>query len=150
MSTETTTDTQVSLETSVTPQMLRELRQALDESLAQFGIRLARAIDPKAQPFNRQYISALEKGKPSFRVTPQIAGAFWHIAGALDDVPAGTGGAVLVKVLAAPGQVIEGAFIPRSAKVVKCFNPACSVQFVKTHPRQKYHDPECKPRREKG
>ena len=136
--------TQVSLETNVTPEMLRELRELLGESLAQFGIRLARAIDLKAQPFNRQYISALEKGKPGFRVTQQIAGAFWHIAGALDDVPAGTGGAVLVKVLAAPGQVVEGAFVPRSAKVVKCFNPTCNVQFVKTHPRQKYHDPECK------
>src|SRR3970040_2115775 len=55
---------EVSLETSVPPEMLRELRELLGESLAQFGIRLARAIDPKAQPFNRQCISALEKGKP--------------------------------------------------------------------------------------
>ena len=150
MDTETTTEKQVQLETNVTPQMLLELREVLNESLTQFGIRLARAIDPKSEPFNRQYISALEHGKKNFRVTPQIAAAFWNIAAGLDDMPAGVGGAVLVKVLVQPGQVPEGAMIPRTAKAVKCWNPACAVVFVKTHPNQRYHDPECNPRNRKA
>jgi hypothetical protein len=123
--------------------MLTELRTGLSESLGEFGLRLKRATDPRAKyGYSRQYVHRLEHGQDA--ITAEIAAAFWNIAAALDDVPAGTGGAVLVRVLAQPGQVVEGAFVPRSARVVRCANPGCAVQFVRTHPRQKYHDPECR------
>jgi len=83
----------------------------------------------------------LEKGKS--RITPEIEAAFWHLAAAQDDVPAGLGGAVNVRVLAAPGSIPEGVFVPRTVKVETCARPGCSVQFIRTHSTQKYHDPEC-------
>lgn len=131
--------------TSITPCMLTELRLGLCESMGEFGLRLKRAMEPGAKRgFSRQYVHRLETGRDA--ITAEIQAAFWNIAAALDDVPAGTGGAVLVKVLAQPGQVVEGAFVPRSARVARCANPGCAVQFVRTHPRQRYHDPECRRR----
>jgi len=130
-------------EAQVTPQMFREIRKELGQSMADFGWTLKRAINPRAKhPYSRQYIDRLEKGKDV--ITPALIAAFYNIASKMDEVPAGTGGAVAVSVIAQPGQVVDGAFIPRSAKVVRCARPGCAVPFVKTHPNQKYHDPECK------
>ncbi len=129
-------------EPNVDPMMLKSLRQELSESLTEFGLTLKRAIDPHAKRgFTRQYISRLEHGQDV--ITPEIEAAFYSIAGVLDDVPAGIGGAAHIRLLAAPGQIPEGAFIPRGAKAVRCARPGCSVVFVKTHPAQRYHDPEC-------
>lgn len=128
----------------ITGEQLRELRQYYGESLSQFGLRLARAVNPTAQRgYSRQYISGLEHNKPGYRMTPEIEAAFWSLAQALDDVPAGIGGAVHVSILAAPGQVPDGAYLPPSAQAVKCARPACRVVFVKDHPRRKYHHPDC-------
>jgi transcriptional regulator with XRE-family HTH domain len=126
----------------ITPEMLVSLRRELQMSLTEFGTELARAINPQHAPFTRQYISRLEHGKD--RITPELVSAFYNIAAVLDEVPAGIGGAVSVTCLAQPGQHIDGAFIPRSAEVCKCARPGCAVRFVRTHPRQKYHDPECR------
>ena len=141
--TTTKTKTRIQLEPRVTPEMLIDLRRRLSQSLTEFGWTLKRGIDPKTKrAFSRKYISALEHGRE--RVTEKIAAAYYEIDGRAKAIPPGTAGAEIVKVIAKPGQVIEGAFIPRSAKTMRCARPGCAVQFVKTHPRQKYHDPECK------
>jgi transcriptional regulator with XRE-family HTH domain len=143
MDTDTQSQQDLRLETRVTPADLQRLRKELGQSLAEFGLTLRRAIDPRAERgYTRQYISRLEHGQDV--ITPEIVGAFFQIAGVLDDVPAGVGGAVTVRVLAAPGQVPEGALIPRGAKVVRCARPGCNVLFVRINPLQRYHDPDCR------
>lgn len=128
---------------SVTGEMLGALRKELGQSLSEFGVTLKRAINPRERyGYTRQYISRLEHGRDI--VTDELAAAFWNIASVMDDVPAGIGGAVSVKVLAQPGQVNDSSFIPRSAKVIRCARPGCNVIFVQTNPAQKYHDPECR------
>lgn len=128
--------------TGVTPKMLRDLREQMGESLTRFGLTLKHAIEPAADiGYSRQYISSLEHGRDV--ITPQIAYGFWHLATVLDDVPAAIGGSIRVTVLARPGQVHEDTFIPRTAKVKKCKRPGCPVIYLKTHPRQDYHDREC-------
>lgn len=126
---------------TITPESIKNLRISIDETLDEFGVRLAHAISLYHRPYTKQYVHRLENGLD--RITPEIEAAYWNIATALDDVPAGTGGAISVSVLAQPSQVVDGAFIPRSAKMLKCANPRCAVQFIRTSPRQKYHDPEC-------
>lgn len=122
--------------------MILSLRQELQQSLSEFGVTLKHAIDPAAKAgFSRQYISRLEHGKDT--ITPELTAAFYNLAAVLDEVPAGTGGAVSISILAQPGQVPSGSFIPRSAKVLRCKRPGCSVLFVRTHPRQCFHDPDC-------
>lgn len=141
-------------EVVVTPEMLVSLRQELGMSLAEFGVTLRRAMDPGVEGgYSRQYVSRLEHGKDV--ITPELAAAFYNIAAVLDEVPAGLGGAVHVRILAQPGQLVDGAFVPRSARAVRCVRPGCNVLFVRVHPRQKYHDPECgdawrKERRQNG
>jgi hypothetical protein len=124
---------------------LQELREFFGESLSEFGWRLARAVDPNAKRgYSRQYISGMEHDKPEYRITPEIESAFWSLAQAADDVPAGIGGAVNVSILAAPGQVPAGTYLPPTAQAVKCARPACRVVFVKDHPFRKYHHPDCR------
>lgn len=128
---------------SITGAEIENLRQAFRESLSEFGVRLKRAINPKAPDgYTRQYVSRIEHGKDV--ITKEIEYAYWEIKRGIDRSTVGEAGAVLVYVKARPNQVPEGALIPRSAVAMKCFNPTCSVVFIKTHPRQKYHDPECK------
>jgi transcriptional regulator with XRE-family HTH domain len=132
-------------EGNLTPFMLKSLRQVLSESLAEFGLTLRRAIDPHATTgFTRQYISRLEHGQDA--ITPELAAAYWNIAGVLDDMPAGAGGAVIFQFMAQPGQVPDGVvpMLSRGAKVIRCGRPGCPIWFVKTHLRQIYHDPECR------
>ena len=128
----------IRLETSVTSNMLKNLRLELAQSLSEFGLTLKRAIDPRAERgYTRQYISRLEHGQDV--ITAEIAGAFWGLAGQLDDVPAGIGGAVSVSVLAQPGQIVDGAFIKRSLMSRRC--QGCNVMFVGPG---KFHDPDCR------
>ena len=128
---------------AIKPALLENLRiGVLGETLEEFGKRLARAIHPHHKPFTKQYIHRLENGYD--RITPEIEAAYWNIATALDDVPVGVGGAVNINLLAQPNQIDDGAFISRTARTMKCANPKCTVIFVRTHPRQKYHDPGCR------
>lgn len=135
---ETVKKADIRLETSVTSNMLKSLRLELSQSLSEFGLTLKREIEPRAERgFSRQYISRLEHGQDM--VTPEIAGAFWSLAGMLDDVPAGIGGAVSVTVLAQPGQIVEGAFLKRSLSSRRC--QGCNVVFIGPG---KFHDAECR------
>lgn len=128
---------------TITPHDLKSLREELKESLSEFGMTLKRAIDPKAKfGFTRQYISRLEKGKDV--ITEPIQQAFFKIAATFDGVRPGVAGAVSRTVMAQP-EIPDGVLIPASAKAVKCAKPGCQIMFIKTHPRQKYHDPKCKP-----
>src|SRR5512139_261059 len=123
------TATDIILETRVTPEMIRSLRLELGQSLSQFGVTLKRAVDPAAKhPYSRQYINRLETGQD--RITPKLVAAFFEIAGVMDDVPPGVGGAVSVMVIAQPGQVIEGALIKRTMQTKSCARPGCKVPFI--------------------
>ncbi len=125
--------------------IVSDLREHFHESLAQFGERLGRAVDPTGKTkYSRQYISAIEHDKPGFRITKEIEGAIWSMAAVLDDVPAGVGGAVSASVLAAPGQVPDGTYIPPTAQAVRCARPGCRVMFLKVNHFQKYHHPDCR------
>lgn len=129
-------------EHTIRPDDIKELRVALSESLAEFGLTLKRAIDPRADTgFSKQYIFRLETGKN--KITPELAAAFYTLAGAQDEVPAGTGGMTEIQVLGMAEQIRAGTVIPRGSKSVKCARPGCPVWFIRTHPRQKYHDVEC-------
>jgi transcriptional regulator with XRE-family HTH domain len=131
-------------EGNLTPLMLKTLRQALSMSLSEFGLTLRRSIDPHATTgYTRQYISRLEHGQDT--ITPELAAAYWDIAGVLDDMPAGAGGAVIVQFMAQPGQVPDGVvpMLTRGVKIVRCARPGCPVWFPK-HGSQKYHDIECR------
>lgn len=129
---------------TVTGEMIRLLRERdLKQSQAEFGKTLKRAIDPRAEyPYTRQYIFRLEKGLNA--VTDEIAGAFWAIAGAYDDQPAGVSGTEAVTVYALPGQIPEGVYIPLGAKVVRCKRPGCPVVFLRTNNFQEYHHNDCR------
>lgn len=127
---------------TITREMIRELRQALGQNMVEFGWTLKRAVDPKAKrPYSRQYIHGLETGKGRYPITPELEAAFWNIATALDDVPAAIGGAVSVLVLAQPGQVSPGTLVKRSLKEKRCKRPGCAVVFIGPG---KYHDEECR------
>ncbi len=133
------TMTKIILETQVTPQMIYSLRSELGQSQSEFGWTLKRAINPMAErPYSRQYIDRLEKGKD--RITPKLVAAFFEIASVMDEVPPGVGGAVSVRVLAQPGQVLDGALIKRTMQTKACARPGCKVVFIGPG---KYHDPEC-------
>lgn len=138
----TKTTTRIQLEPKVTPEMLVELRARLGQSLTEFGETLQKAIPSRKRPFSRKYISALEHGRE--RITEKITGAYYEVDGRSKSIPAGTAGGVIYNVVGQPGQLENGDFIPRSARSIQCSRPGCTVRFIKTHPRQKYHDPECK------
>jgi hypothetical protein len=125
-------------ESRVDGAMIAQVRRELGQSLSEFGLTLKRMVDPRAtRGFTRQYISRLEHGLDI--PTPEISGAIWNIATAMDDVPAGTGGAVMVMVLAQPGQLHEGTFIKRTMQEKRC--KGCNVIFVGPGV---FHDPECR------
>lgn len=75
--------------------------------------------------------------------SPLLARAIDALAQTIDGTPAGVAGSVWVKVLASP-DIPEGVLIPASAKAIKCARPGCPVWFIRTHPRQSYHDPSCR------
>lgn len=131
---------------TVTPQMVAQLRAERGESMEEFGLTLKRAIEPDAREgFSRGLINNIEKGRQP--ISKQVMEAFWIIVSAVDDIDAELATKVVARVLARPGQVPDGALIPDNAKVVRCANPACNKWFVKTHPFQRYHRPECKPKK---
>jgi hypothetical protein len=94
----------------------------------------------KMPPWSKKYIHSAYHGK--IEVSPVLRDAINSLAQMIDGTPAGVAGSVWVRVLASP-DIPEGALIPASAKVIKCAKPGCPVRFVRIHPRQIYHDPEC-------
>lgn len=127
---------------TVRPEDLISLRTALCESLEQFGKTLKRAIEPNATfYYSKYYIYRMEHGKDP--IPNHIAQAFWIVAGQFDQVIPGSAGMTEVVVMALATQIPTGSVIPRGAKVIKCATPGCPVRFLRVHPRQKYHDPDC-------
>lgn len=127
------------LDTGVTGEMLRDLRDLMGESLSEFGLTLKRAIDPRSEAgYTRQYVSRLEHGRD--RVTDEIASAFNSVKATFYGVPAGVGGSLWVQVMAMPGQVEAGTYIKPSLRSKVCARPGCQVVFLG---HGKYHAPEC-------
>lgn len=101
----------------------------------------------REEPWTKKYIHSVYKGhiKPS----PELIDAISKLAQKIDGTPAGVAGASYIKVLADENKIPEGVLIPSSAIVLKCQRPGCPIWFVRVHPSQKYHDPECRKGRQK-
>jgi hypothetical protein len=108
------------------------------EQIAADLSRLAR----KSPPWGRKYVHNVYRG--NLPPSKAFAAAVEKLAQTIDGIPVGMAGAAYVRVLADPARIDEGVLIPANAQVVKCARPGCPVRFVKTHPRQQYHDPECR------
>lgn len=98
----------------------------------------------KDPPWSKKYIHSVYHNHQGCKPSPLLSQAISALAQAVDGTPVGVTGSVWVRVLAQP-DIQEGVLIPAGAKVVKCARPGCPVLFVKTHPNQKYHDPDCRP-----
>lgn len=128
---------------------LKEILEALElnPSMRAFET-LARDLSilaGKNPPWTKKYIHSVYRGR--VEASPMLARAISTLAQRIDGAPIGVAGAVFVKVLAQPG-IPEGVLIPRNAKAVKCARPECPVRFIKTHPRQKYHDVSCRTKKD--
>lgn len=97
----------------------------------------------KSPAWSAKYVHSVYHGYKSCQASPSFARAVWALAETVDDVPSGLAGSISVSVLALPGQIPNGSFIPHSARAVRCARPGCSVVFVKTHPTMKFHDSDC-------
>jgi hypothetical protein len=102
-------------------------------------LTLKRALQPRASKgFTRQYVHRLETGQDV--ITPEIATAFWRIAAAHDSVDPSIATTHPAQVYAL--NPIDGALVAGAAR--DCARAGCSVRFVPTHPRQKYHSVWCR------
>lgn len=143
MDTKIQIQTDINIAEKITGEQIAELRSYLRQSLSVFGWTLKRAVDPRAEyPYTRQYISRLEKNKDS--ITPEIQAAYWSIEQTRRQVPAGYGSAVDLHIIGQPGHGLEGAYLPRGAQTKLCKRPGCSIEFIKLHPSQEYHDVDCR------
>ena len=128
---------------TVTPEMIRMVREALGQSQSQFGETLWTAIHgPRRNgqlPYSRGYISKLERGKKE--ITPQIARGVLAIVARLDGADEVQAWAREAEGLLAVHELPPGTVVLGQAR--RCALPGCPVVFVPTHPRQKYHSREC-------
>lgn len=100
-------------------------------------------IANQSPPWSAKYVHSVYKGYKGCQASPAFGRAVMALAEIIDSTPIGVAGANYVKVLAYPGQIPEGALIPRTAQVARCQRPGCPVVFVKTSPRQRFHDRTC-------
>jgi hypothetical protein len=100
------------------------------------------ALARRAKPWTKKYVHSVYRRH--IAPSPEFAAAVEKLVQAASGAPAGVAGAAYVRVLADPRQVPEGVLIPAAARVIKCARPGCHVWFVRIHPRQKYHDPDCR------
>lgn len=98
----------------------------------------------KDPPWTWKYVHSVYKGYEGCKPSKRFGNAVSALAQVVDDVVPGVAGAEIQNVLVYPDQIPEGIFVPRNAKAVHCANPGCPVVFIRTHPRQIYHDPECR------
>lgn len=122
-------------------QTLIMLQAERQESLAQFGVTIARTIAPDHPPFTKQYIDMLKRGKAA--ITDEIARALETLAAMLDgqgelqarsrtvDVP-------LFSVHPLPPYTV---IIPAARR---CELPGCRIHFIPASPRQRYCSTECR------
>jgi hypothetical protein len=97
----------------------------------------------KEPPWSGKYIHSIYHRHKGMSPSPLLAKAVRSLAQILDGSPTGVAGARGIQVLAA-SNIPEGVLIPATAEAVKCARPGCPVWFVKVHPGQKYHDPNCR------
>lgn len=95
------------------------------------------------KPWTAKYVHSVYKGYKGCQASPAMGRAVMAWAETVDNVPVGVAGSEIVQVYAYPGQVPAGTVIPRSAQVISCARPGCIVKFIRVHPFQRYHDPEC-------
>lgn len=114
---------------------------ALANQLSMLANRLGTNGTP--DPWTPKYVYGVYKGYKTCKASPAFGRAIMALGEVVDSTPVGVAGAQYIRVLVYPGQVPEGALIPRSAKVARCERPGCPVVFVKASPGQRFHDPEC-------
>lgn len=108
------------------------------EVLARDLTKLAR----KTPAWTKKYVHSVYRGK--LAASPEFSAAINKLAQTIDGTPAGLAGAAYIRVLGDPDKIPQDTLIPASAQVVKCSRPGCPIWFVRTHPRQIYHDPSCR------
>jgi hypothetical protein len=90
--------------------------------------------------WTKKYVHSVYKGK--LAASPELSAAIGKLAQTIDGTPPGLAGAAYIRVLGDPAKIPQDTLIPASAQVIKCAYPGCPIWFVKTHPRQIYHDPK--------
>jgi hypothetical protein len=92
--------------------------------------------------WTKKYVHSVYKGK--LAASPELSAAIAKLAQSTDGTPPGLAGAAYIRMLGDPAKIPQDTLIPASAVVLKCARPGCPIWFVRTHPRQLYHDPECR------
>ncbi len=107
--------------------------------LDELAAELSRIVG-RHQPWPGKFLHSLIKGYPGFTVNDQLLEALQVLASrhdGVDEVQARARKATVLAVNRLPaGTVILG-------RARRCATPGCQVQFVPTHPRQKYHSKAC-------
>ena len=97
-------------------------------------------IARRNQPWTGKFLHSLIKGYAGFTANGQLVDALKILAcrhDGLDEVQARAREATVLTVNQLPaGTVVLG-------RARRCATPGCQVQFVPTHPRQKYHSKTC-------
>jgi len=125
----------------------------LSEILAALGLKptmknfdiLARDLSRLAHKeprWTKKYVHSVYRGK--LAASPEFSAAIEKLAQSTDGTPPGLAGAAYIRMLGDPAKIPQDTLIPASAVAIKCARPGCPIWFVKTHPRQIYHDPECR------
>ena len=125
----------------LTPQMIKEIRDARKETQVAFGRVLGQTIDPVKNPdgFTRGYIWLLERGMAA--ISPEIQRGAMALGAMLDGTDPFA--ARLRQVVGARSiNDVDDSVILGTKK--KCALPACRIWFVGVVPNQKYHSPLCR------
>lgn len=106
-------------------------------------------IVKRARPWTGKFLHSLIKGYPGFTVNGQLVEALTVLASrqnGTDEVQARAKEAKVLTVNQLPTETVV------LGKARRCATPGCSILFVPTHPRQKYHSKACaeKSRRRKA
>lgn len=100
----------------------------------------------KSPPWSPKYIHSVYHGYPGCQAGRRLRWAISALAQTIDGSPPGIAGAVYVRILASP-DIPEGVLLPTNARIIKCARPGCPVKFIRTHPSQRYHHPNCRKRK---
>ena len=117
----------------------------LQHTMADYG-RLAAELSRLAghtPSWTAKYVQAVLKR--TLAPSPKFVAAILAMGQVADGTPTGVAGAELVQVLARPGTVPAGVYVPAGVKILKCLKPSCPVWFIRLSPGQRYHDPTCSP-----
>ena len=98
-------------------------------------------IAKRERPWTGKFLHSIIKEYAGFSANRQLSQALTILAAQLDGVNEVQACAQEINGLLAVNDLPPGTVILGQAK--RCARPGCSVVFVPTHPRQKYHSKQC-------